>query len=400
MKLTEKRQLNGFALLVATTYMVSYITRTNFGAIVSEMQTATQISKHLLSMSLTGSFITYGIGQVVSGVLVDRISPKRLVAYGFIATILMNLLIPLCNNPWQMLAVWSINGFAQSFMWPPLVKMMTEMLTEADYKYVVAKASWGGSTGTILVYLLAPVLISAFSWKAVFLFAAGTGVVMLLFWNRFAFAVNPQPCRKEEDGKPAKLVTPVMIVIFLTIVLQGMLRDGVTTWMPTYISEVYQLSNEISILSGVILPIFSILCTQAATKLYAKHFTNPISCGGVFFAIGAVAALVLRYTAGTSAPVSILMFAILTGCMHGANLMLVCIVPAYFKSTGKVGTVSGVLNAATYVGSAAFTYGIAVLSEALGWDATILIWLGIAAAGTVICLLTVRPWNNYQKNLQ
>ena len=37
---------------------------------------------------------------------------------------------------------------------------------------------------------------------------------------------------------------------------------------------------------------------------------------------------------------------------------------------------------------------------ALGWDATILIWLGIAAAGTAICLVCSRFWTSYQKKFQ
>ena len=401
MKLEGKRQINAYVLLFAATYMISYLTRTNFGAIISEMQTDTGISKALLSMSLTGSFITYGTGQVISGILGDKISPKKLITIGLCATVCMNLLIPLCADPWQMLAVWSINGFAQSFMWPPIVKIMTELLNEEDYKNAVSKVSWGGSIGTIAVYLLSPVLISLLSWRAVFFFAAAMGLAMIFVWNRFAPSVQSKPRQQTVvTGSKKSFFGPVLVAILVAIVLQGMLRDGVTTWMPTYISDVYQLSNEISILTGVILPIFSILCIQAATKLYTKCFTNPISCGGVFFVLGAVAALVLRFSAGGSAPVSILMFAILTGCMHGANLMLVCMVPAYFKSTGKVGTVSGVLNAATYVGSAAFTYGVAVLSDALGWDATILIWLGIAAVGTLICLVCSRFWNSYLKRFQ
>lgn len=400
-KVQDRKKVNGFVFLFAATYMISYITRTNFGAIISEMQAETGISKQLLSMSLTGSFITYGAGQVISGILGDKISPKKLISIGLFATVCMNLLIPLCADPWQMLAVWSVNGFAQSFMWPPIVKIMTELLSEEDYKNGVSKVSWGGSCGTIAVYLLSPVLISLFSWRAVFFFAAAMGLLMILAWNRFAPHVEPKPRQKVQTTKTGKFFFgPVLLGILFAIVLQGMLRDGVTTWMPSYISEVYQLRNEISILSGVILPIFSILCTQAATKLYTKRFQNPISCGGVFFAATAVAALVLRFSAGHFAGVSILMFAILTGCMHGANLMLVCMVPAYFKNTGKVGTVSGVLNAATYVGSAAFTYGVAVLSDALGWDATILIWLGIAAAGTAICLVCSSFWNKYKTNLE
>lgn len=115
-KLNSKKDVNILALLFAVTYMISYITRINFGAIISEMERATGLSRSLLSMSLTGSFITYGTGQIISGICGDRFSPKKLVSYGLIVTVAMNLLIPICKNPYQMLAVWCVNGFAQSFM--------------------------------------------------------------------------------------------------------------------------------------------------------------------------------------------------------------------------------------------------------------------------------------------
>jgi OPA family glycerol-3-phosphate transporter-like MFS transporter len=128
-------------------------------------------------MAVTGSFITYGTGQIISGILGDKISPKRLVSLGFILTIVMNLLIPVCQNPYQMLIVWCINGFAQSFMWPPLVKLMTAYLSDDDYKKASVKISWGSSFGTIFVYLCAPPLISLGGWKTVFLFSAVAGTV-------------------------------------------------------------------------------------------------------------------------------------------------------------------------------------------------------------------------------
>ena len=123
--------------LLAASYMVSYITRINFGAIVSEMESATGISKSLLSMSLTGQFITYGLGQVISGVLGDRFSPKKLVSAGLVLTVLMNLAIPFCTSPFAMLVSWCINGFAQSLMWPPMVKMMTLSMSAETYKSTV-----------------------------------------------------------------------------------------------------------------------------------------------------------------------------------------------------------------------------------------------------------------------
>ena len=190
-------------------------------------------------MALTGSFITYGAGQLVSGVLGDHISPKKLIFLGLSLTVLMNLCIPFCRNPYQMLVVWCFNGFAQSFLWPPLISF------------------WG--------------------WRTVFFFSAICGIIMILVWNRYC-----------EDA-----------------------------------------------------PVISIL---------------------------------------------------LTGCMHGVNLIQVCMIPPFFKKQGNVSTVSGVLNSCTYIGSATSTYGIAVLSDRIVWSSTLLIWVLLTFAGTLICIACARPW--------
>ena len=393
-KLKSSRQINALAFLLALTYMTSYITRINFGAVVSEMSEVTGFSKSMLSMSLTGSFITYGIGQILCGVLGDRISPKRMISIGLVMTICMNCLIPVCANPYQMLAVWCVNGFAQSFMWPPIVRMMAALLEADDYKRTVAKVSWGSSTGTILIYLLSPVVIVTVGWKGVFFGAAALGVLMLLLWNWKAVDIQSgqKQARKPVKGSAKILYSPLVLCIMIPIILQGMLRDGITTWMPSFISESFNLGNEISILTGVLLPVFSITCFQITTWLYRKKITNPLSCSALLFVVGAVAALGLYFTCQTSAAGSVLLSAVLTGSMHGVNLLLICMLPQCFERYGNISTVSGVLNACTYIGSALSTYGIAALSEIIGWRNTIFIWFCVTIAGILVCLLCAKPW--------
>ncbi|MFQ9395739.1 MAG: hypothetical protein ACLR2E_19070 [Lachnospiraceae bacterium] len=65
--------------------------------------------------------MTYGAGQLVSGVLGGPHFSEKLIFLGLSLTVLMNLCIPFCRNPYQMLVVWCFNGFAQSFLWPPLI---------------------------------------------------------------------------------------------------------------------------------------------------------------------------------------------------------------------------------------------------------------------------------------
>ncbi len=383
----------GITLLFSAAYMVSYLTRINFGAVILEMVHSTGFSQTLLSLSLTGSFITYGVGQIISGVLGDLISPKKLVSIGFIITTLMNILIPFCPNPYYMLGVWCLNGFAQSLMWPPMVKIMTAHLTEEEYKTSVSKISWGSASGSILVYLLTPFLISLFNWKWVFFTSAFGGAAMFLFWVLFSpdADIKKESKLKATVGKGAYqvLFSPLMLGVLAVIVFQGILRDGVTTWMPTYLAQTYNLSNSISILTGVVMPVFCIFCYQIATGLYVKKLHNPLSCSGVFALGGVFSALGLYLCTGMSPVISVFFTAILIGSMHGVNLMLVCMIPPFFKRFGNVSAATGIINSCTYVGSAVSGYGVALISEKFGWSVTLLIWCLCAAAAALLCFVCI-----------
>ena len=374
--------------------MISYMTRINFGAVVAEMETATGISRYLLSMSLTGSFITYGVGQIISGVAGDRISPKKLVSLGLSLTTIMNILLPLCQNPWQMLAVWCTNGFAQSFLWPPIIKLMAALLDDWEYPFVSSRIYWGSSFGTILVYLVSPLLIALLSWRATFWFSTVWGIIGIILWE-FQIKEPENICRQTKvRGASATrhLFAPMMIGIMAVIVMMAMLRDGLTTWIPTYIADTFQMNNEVSILTGAILPLFSILCVQVTELLYRKELCNPILCASVIFGAGAFFAFLLFLCFNRSAALSVLLAALLTGSMHGVNFILVGILPSFFRKYGNTSTASGILNASTYIGSALSTYGIALLSEGIGWSTTLLVWVLIALAGTALCLICIKPW--------
>jgi OPA family glycerol-3-phosphate transporter-like MFS transporter len=66
--------------------------------------------------------------------------------------------------------------------------------------------------------------------------------------------------------------------------------------------------------------------------------------------------------------------------------------PAFFKKYGNVAAASAVINSCTYIGSAASIYGIALLSEKLGWSFTIMTWVIIGTAGCLLCLISAKPF--------
>ena len=119
--------------------------------------------------------------------------------------------------------------------------------------------------------------------------------------------------------------------------------------MPSFISESFHLSSSISILTGVILPLFSILIYNVTGVIYEKAISNVLR----------LSALLLARFMTASAPLSILLSAVIVGSMHGISLLMTCMVPPVFACHGKVSFISGLLNASTYAGSALSSCGIA-----------------------------------------
>ncbi len=407
-KTMKKNNILGkpLAWLLTLIYFASYVTRINFSAIIQEVVTQTGYEKSALSIILVVLSITYGGGQIVNGWLGDKIKPQNLILTGLYLATSMNLLFPLVSHSIPLMTVlWAINGFAQAMMWPPMVKILVNACDDAMYGYSVIRISWGSSFGTILVYLGAPLIIALAGWKAVFLASALVGLTALIVWSLLKSRIGssrtesvsvPDPTVEKSKLKLPHAVFFPLACIALAIIFQGMLRDGVTSWMPSYLAENFQMGNSASILLTVSLAIFSIIMFGIVGRLYEKFFQNEIACAAVIFGVAVIASAILfAFFSSGGVLLSVLMMMLITGCMHGVNLMLITHVPKRFKHLGNISTISGAVNACTYIGSAIFTYGVAALAERLGWRMTVGVWALIALCGTAMCLVAMKPWKKF-----
>lgn len=378
-------------LLLMFIYFVSYVTRLSYSSVIVEMTSVTGLSKTQLSAAVTASFFSYAVGQIISGMLGDRIHPKKLIAGGIAAAILTNLAIPFCRIPALLAVIWGVNGMAQAFMWPPMVKLMTHHLSPEGYSHAAAIVSYGSSLGTVAVYLAAPAIISLLTdYRAVFAFSAIVGAIALPIWLRLC------PSDKISSGKPSetgegkkspisRIITPALLMVMLSIAFQGFIRDGITTWMPTFISESFDLGSSVSILSGVIIPIFCILCVRISELVYSKWLKDPLICAAFFFAVSAASCALLIAAGGLNPIIAIISMGMICGSIYGVNFALISILPGKYSEYGCASTASGMLNACTYVGSTLSSFGIAAVSEKAGWGAAELMWLICAILGGVIC---------------
>ena len=402
----EARRLT---LLCAAVYFCSYLTRLDYGAVMVEMVRAEGFSRVDASAALTGLFITYGFGQLISGYLGDRVKPQLLIFFGLIACGLMNLLIPFCSSPAWMTVVWSVNGLAQAMMWPPLVRIMSQHMTESEYKVATVHVSWGSSLGTIVIYLMIPLLLKVSSWRGVFYCAAAVGMGMAAFWMaRYGRVERTLPLQEQaapadepgdagKSGGGLRALMPLLAIMMGVIICQGTLRDGITTWMPTYLADTSHMESGKSILTGVLLPLFGMVCYQIVLWMNRKLVKNELQCAAIIFGVGLVSLLALRLLHAHSFALSVLILAFAVASMHGVNLIMTCMTPKYLAGSGKISMISGLLNACTYIGSALSMYGVALIADRFGWTVTESLWCAVALLGTLCAAACVPKWGKLRK---
>lgn len=413
MTLHISKRVKGFTYLLTLVYFGSYIMRINFAAMLATVYPDIGVTKSAIAVVITGMTLFYGSGQIINGILGDKIKPKLMLTVGLSLAAACNIGMSFCQTvPW-MTAVWCINGYAHSMLWPPIVRLMSTYLNDAEYTYATVRLYWGSSCGTLLIYTLCPLLLKIITWRWIIFCYALIGLAVVAVWVLFSPRVLQKGDSEKADGQKQSAAMPdakavplppriwiCVTGIFLAIILMGMLRDGVTNWMPSYLLESFGMPAENAIFATVILAIFSMVSYTVFDALHRKVFPNEVTCAAVVFGAAAFcgAALYVVNLFASTVITSMLLMALIVSCTHGVNMMLISIVPKRFAKSGKVATFSGVLNAGTYVGAAIATPVFALIAERYDWNTNVLVWGVLAAAGMVICLAAVPRWKKFRKH--
>lgn len=409
------KRAKAIAWLLTLVYFASYLMRKNFSVMLVDICGELAVEKSAIAIVSTLMTITYGAGQIINGILGDRIKPQTMLTTGLGLAAACNVAMFFAPNIPVMAAIWAVNGYAHAMLWPPIVRLMSMHLNSDEYGYSAVRVSWGSSIATIVLYTLCPFLLMVTDWRTVIIGCAVGGVAILALWVSFQKKVFADPssvggavpaeakaggAKKKGIPLPLYVFIPIALIM-LGIVLQGMLRDGVTDWTPNFLHETYGVDKSNAILFTVIPAIFSMISFSAFDLLHRKVFRNEVTCSAVIFGGAAVCSLIL-FAFNTLIPnivVAIVAVSLIIGCMHGINLMLITVVPKRFIKSGKVSTFSGILNACTYGGSAIAVPGFAMITEMSGndWNVTVLVWGIISVLGLAVCLAGVPLWRKFCK---
>ena len=398
---TKKLSYKTVVLLGFLVYFFSYAMRLDYSASIVAIVSDLKITNTMVSAAVTGSFITYGVGQVVCGFIGDKISPVKMISAAMLGTILVNILVSFSSSIAIITALWCINGVCQAMLWPPLTRFFSEQVGTEKYSDAITYVELSASVGTIFVYLFVPVVLEITVWRNVFRCMSVFGIIMVLVWC-FATRNIPMGKAKVSAKNTANKAISVwglitlagLIPIFIVISLHGILRDGIQTWLPSLANEQFGLSESSSVLSTAVLPVLSMTSVLISNAIYHK-IKNEIKTAAIMFGIAFIATLPMALGFKIPALMTIVFAAMISGCMHGVNHMLISLIPKNFAKFGMVSTFSGILNAFTYVGASISSYGFAAIADFSGWNAVLISWCIIAFLGTALCLFKIKGWSKF-----
>ena len=394
-------------------YFVSYFSRKDFAAAIAEMIESGVIDKPLGGYISMAMFVLYGIGQLVSGFFGDRMPPSYLLAAGLFTTAASNLLMPIIPSS-LMIPVWAVNGFAQAMLWPPIVRILADNLSREGFVRANLVVTCAAHLSTILLYLYVPLCISVADWKMAFFTASAlalfAGVLVVVLTAVFVFgdkrknlqSTTPvsNNIRSDDNNYLHLALLAGLPTILVAITAMGFLRDGIETWLPTLLSEAFDIAAEQSILISVLLPIFAALAIAVITMLHkTRLFGNEALGSVVLFVIAILVSIALLFTVGGHGPVyrifTLVLACFITASMHAINFLYISCLPGNFAKYQRAATTSGICNAFTYVGAAISMYTIPAVSSRFDWSSVMLVWAVVALVGAALSLISLKRYTKF-----
>ncbi|MDD2240490.1 MAG: MFS transporter [Kiritimatiellae bacterium] len=174
-----RRGLNWFT--VGLMYAMFYMCRYNFRFAGAGLREEFGWSTGDIANLAAWFSIAYGTGQLLNGLICDRIGGRASMLIGAIGSILINLVIGF--SPWTssfaaFAAMWMINGYIQAAGTPGMVKINAAWFNKNERGLFSGIFGFMIQSGQAMISMLAPWILAGFSFLAI---VVGPGEWRMLF---------------------------------------------------------------------------------------------------------------------------------------------------------------------------------------------------------------------------
>ncbi len=370
-------------------YLAVYVARNILGAVSPQMEGSGVFSKESIGTLSSIYFIAYACGQLVNGLIGDRIKAKYMMSLGLILAGVCNLLLPaLSDSLVAVYVTYGATGFFLSMIYAPMTRVVAESV---DLVYAT-RCSLGYTVASFLGSPMAGVLAALLAWQGVFtvssILLAVMGVicfVVFILFEKKGIVRYGQHKQEKSAGGGVKVLLKRQIVKFTLIsVLTGIVRTTVVFWLTTYISEYLGYSSEQAALLFTVATLIIATSAFVAIFVYERLGRNMDITILIMFTASAVSFLMVFLCKTPMVNLLFMVLAILSS--NGASAMLWSRYCPSLVDTGMVSSATGFLDFMSYMAASVSSTLFANAVSVIGWSGLILVWFGLMVVGVVISL--------------
>lgn len=401
MERSENRRQNTIIFLCWAVYAFLYLGRYDYNANINLIMNDYGVSHADAGLVTTFFFFAYGAGQIVHGILCKYYPKKILFPVVLVASAGINLSVFLGIPFGAIKYLWLLNGILQSSIWPSIILVMSQNLDEVHLHRAMLVTGTTTACGTFLTYGTSAGFVWLGDYKIAFLFGAIMLTAVAVVWiclfrprqisGQTAETTVPDAVPEQPDASARKKVakTTLLLIVMFCFLSVGcnLIKDGIQTWVPSILTELYNFPDSLSIVLTLVLPLIGSLSVAFAVWLDRKLKNDSVASFCVLFgAATAFAGLVFGTIDVSFIPV-LIGFTSVVFFMHSINGQLTVIVPVFFREEVNPGFLAGLLNGVAYFGSTISSYGLGAVADNSGWN-TVFRLIFIVSSG-MLAIVTV-----------
>lgn len=409
MKSISKDSQNKAYLLILLgwlVYTMSYLGKVNYSANITQIIDFYGITKTQAGAVPTFFFFAYGIGQVFNGLFCKKYNIKWMVFSSLVISAIINLIIAVGSDFSIIKWLWLANGFVLSILWPTIVRAISENLPQ---KLLGSSSVIMGTTvaiGTLIIYGLSSIYAAFDNFKLSFYTAAIAVFVVAVIWlfvynkavtlakaekdqeDTLTEAKTDKPeLKHQEHGERKTLLATIYVLCFYAVGV-NLIKDGLTTWVPSILKDEFAVSDSISILLTLFLPVLAVFGNAFALKMHNKIPDYINHCGIVFAIMAGFICIIIGSMRLELIAVMLIGLIVVNFFASSLNSLVTSIFPIFMRGKVNSGLFAGILNGFCYLGSTISSYGLGAIADNFGW--TYVFWTLIG-----FCVLAFIVWTVY-----
>ena len=402
---TNKSQATFLIFLGWLAYTVSYLGKINYSANITQIIDFYGVTKAQAGTVPTFFFFAYGVGQVFNGLFCGKYNIKWMVFISLTVSAIINLIIAVGSDFYIIKWLWLINGFVLSVLWPTLVRLLSEALPKKDLATSSVVMGTTVAAGTLIIYGLSSIFVAFDKFKLAF-YTAGVAVIIValiwLFLYNKAVTLAKSEKEDEDDSPEVKeevslqeqkksekkmLFTSIYVLCFFAIGV-NLIKDGLTTWVPSILKEEFLMNDSLSILLTLLLPILAVFGNLGALKMHGKMPDYVHHCGVVFVIMAIFTGVIIGSLSLELVAFMLIGLVVVNFFASSLNSLITSIFPLFMRGKVNSGLFAGVLNGFCYVGSTISSYGLGAIADNFGWTSVFWTLMGF-------CLISFIVWGGY-----